>query len=86
MRLAGETGNAWTLADGQRIMASICLSQSLFVDAGAWAEKAASQFVEMDDSESAAAALAVAAEAAERDGDEERARSLFDRARSLTPA
>ena len=86
MQLAIETANTWTLADGQRIMASICLRQGEYTDAREWAEKASAHFVEIGDSTNAAVALRVAAEVAEQEGDAERARSLLERARSLSDA
>ena len=84
--LASEIGDPWTLADGQMIMAEIRLDQGFAGEATRQAEKAAALFVEMGNNANAASALKLAARAAERDGDTGRARSLSDRAHSLSAA
>jgi tetratricopeptide (TPR) repeat protein len=86
MRMAVDVGNNWTLADGQRVMASIFLRQARYADALEWAEKATGLFLELGGNAYAAVALEVAADAATHEGDAERARSFVERARSLTGA
>jgi adenylate cyclase len=81
--LARSMGNSLVLADTMRTRALALIRSGAFADAAAAAEASAALFAEIEVFAEAASALEVAADASARAGEEERAQSLRDRARSL---
>jgi class 3 adenylate cyclase/tetratricopeptide (TPR) repeat protein len=76
-------GHSLTIADVYDTMAFIRLESGDFPGAAARAEEAASLYLEMGAAPKAAKTLAIAAEAWEKDGQDERAREVRSRTRNL---
>lgn len=81
--LSRAIGHSLTIADVYETMAFVRLQSGDFADAIERAEEAASLYLDMGLSPQAAKALEIAAEAWEKQGDEERARDARTRARAL---
>jgi class 3 adenylate cyclase/tetratricopeptide (TPR) repeat protein len=84
LELARGIGLAYTVADVTKTIASIRLQEGDLEAAGTTAEEAAAQFADIGAVTEAGEALAVAAQAWERAGEEERATDASARARSLS--
>jgi adenylate cyclase len=82
--LSRAIGHSMTIADVQDTVAFIRLKREDYAGAVAKAEEAASLFLDMGAAPQAAQSLEIAADALEQQGEEERARSVRERARSLT--
>ena len=80
---ARAIGNSLVLADTLRTRALALVRRGSFAAAAAAAEASAALFGEIEVFAEAASALEVAADASDRAGEEERAQSFRDRARSL---
>jgi tetratricopeptide (TPR) repeat protein len=86
LELSRSIGHSITIADVYDTIAFIRLQNGDFPSAAARAEEAASLYLEIGAGPQAAKSLAIAADAWEQQGEEERARDARARARSLTPA
>jgi adenylate cyclase len=86
LELSHSIGHSITIADVYDTMAFIRLQSGDFENAVARAEEAVSIYLEVGAAPQAAKALEIAAEAWEKQGEDERARDVRARARSLTPS
>jgi predicted ATPase/class 3 adenylate cyclase len=86
LELSHSIGHSITIADVYDTMAFIRLQSGDFESAVARAEEAVSIYLEVGAAPQAAKALEIAAEAWEKQGEEERARDTRARARNLTPS
>jgi adenylate cyclase len=86
LELSRSIGHSLTIADVYDTMGFIYLQRGEFANAAARAEQAVALYLEMGAAPQAATTLGLAAEAWEKDGDDERARDARARARSLTPS
>jgi adenylate cyclase len=82
---ARAIGHQLAVADATDTIARIALTEGRLQDAGSHAEEAADQYVQAGAAPQAAESLKLAAQAWEQADDEERARALRERARSLSP-
>jgi adenylate cyclase len=86
LEMSRAIGHSLTIADVYDTFARIHLRREEFSEAAARAEEAATLYLELSASPQAAGSLAVAAEAWEKSGEDERARDSRARARELVPS
>lgn len=86
LQVAASSGDTATEADALQMLAKICLAQTRYGQAAELAERAAELNVKMGTRQYAVEAFELAADALQRSGQEERARSMLERARSAVAA